>query len=65
MTEKHTSNASGSFTMRRSDERREFVCDRCLKPKTSKIQVAWDDRRAGETKTICTGCYGELLAKQL
>lgn len=39
----------------------EFTCQRCGKPKKSKTIILWNDNN--QTKTICNGCYGELLSK--
>lgn len=52
----------GSFISTRSDTVKSFICGHCLKPKTSKNSVQWT--KQNETKTICNGCYGELLAKK-
>jgi hypothetical protein len=60
MKEKTSTNSLGTFVMRRYDERRDFVCDRCLQPKSAKIEVEWHDSAADRTKTICNGCFGRL-----
>lgn len=52
----------GSFVFRREEERLEYVCDRCLRPKTTRIRVKWTDRNDVK-RHICNGCYGRLLAK--
>ena len=60
MNEKRSSNVYGNYVMRRFDEMHSFVCDRCLEPKSSKIEVEWEDPASGRTKTICNGCFGRL-----
>ncbi len=62
MTEKRTRSSNGPFLMRRLPERVEFVCDRCLQPKITKIQVQWTDPRTSQAKVICNGCYGRLMS---
>ena len=37
-----------------------FVCERCNNKKKSKTKVVWET--SSGSKTICNGCYGELLA---
>ena len=37
-----------------------FVCERCNNTKKSKTKVLWET--SSGSKTICNGCYGELLA---
>jgi len=58
-SEKLTKNAQGAFRLTRQDKSQEFVCDRCLEPKISKVMVEWTDTN-GRVKTICNGCYGRL-----
>jgi hypothetical protein len=52
-------NSLGEFQMLRHAESQNFVCDRCLRPKTSKIVVTWVHKDS-DTKTICNGCFGRL-----
>jgi hypothetical protein len=54
----------GTFQLTRHADRLEFVCDRCLRPKTTRTTVAWTTE-PGTVKTICNGCYGYLRAKGL
>jgi len=61
MKSKSVRNAMGHFVYTRSDEPRHFVCDRCLSPKTAKVQVSWVDD-GGRERTICNGCYGRVLS---
>jgi hypothetical protein len=60
MKEKRASNSHGDFVLRRYGEQRNFVCDRCLEPKVSKIEVEWVTRTSDEAKRICNGCFGRL-----
>ncbi len=53
---------AGTFVLTRRDERTQFVCDRCLEPKITKITVAWTTPTGGH-KTVCNGCFGRLKAK--
>lgn len=52
----------GTFQLTRHADRLEFVCGRCLQPKTTRNAVAWTTE-SGTVKTICNGCYGYLRAK--
>jgi hypothetical protein len=52
----------GHFVLYREEKNMDFVCDRCLRPKTAKIRVQWTDR-GGITRSLCNGCYGYLIAK--
>jgi hypothetical protein len=54
----------GTFQLTRHADRVEFVCDRCLRPKTARITVVWTTQ-SGTVKTVCNGCYGRLRAKGL
>ncbi|MCP8316395.1 MAG: hypothetical protein H3Z52_10435 [archaeon] len=38
-----------------------FLCFRCERNKTSKLQAEWHTSQG--IKVICNGCYGELVAK--
>jgi len=58
---KTTHNDHGQFVMTRRDESFELVCDRCLEPKITKVEVTWTTVM-GQTKRICNGCYGRLLS---
>jgi hypothetical protein len=50
----------GTFTLTRSDEPIEFVCDNCIEPKTAKITVRWD-KTDGTADRICNKCYGKEI----
>jgi hypothetical protein len=55
----------GTFERHRHDELQKFTCGRCGLPKTSKNTVTWTvGTGRGAVKTICNGCYGNLLAKE-
>ena len=60
MKEKTSTNSHGTFVMRRFDDRRNFVCDRCLEPKSAKIEVEWHDDASDRAKKLCNGCFGRL-----
>lgn len=47
--------------MRRHDSSCNFVCDRCLEPKTARIEVEWHETATGRIKILCNGCYGRLI----
>ena len=55
-------NEHGTFQLTRAEEPKEFACDRCLKPKRSKVSVQWHQTYTvtDYTKTICNKCYGWL-----
>ena len=53
-------NEDAHFTITRSDRSIDFVCDKCLKPKTAKTTVQWHSTDTALTKIICIGCYGDL-----
>ncbi len=53
-------NEHGTFQLTRAEESQNFVCDRCLKPKQSRVSVWWHETATDRTKTICNGCYGLL-----
>ena len=59
MSTKTTRNQHGTFVATRHDASLEFVCDRCLQPKISRVVVEWTTAN-GTTKRICNGCYGRL-----
>jgi hypothetical protein len=61
VTRKHRGNQYGTFILERFEENREFVCDRCLRPKVTRIIVRWTPT-VGSPKAICNGCYGWLSA---
>ncbi len=61
MSAKTTWNQHGTFVATRNEASLEFVCDRCLQPKISKVVVEWTAAN-GTTKHICNGCYGRLLS---
>jgi hypothetical protein len=63
MREKVVENSLGRFTFRRYSESRNFVCDRCLEPKVSKVEVAWERDSESIPKTICNGCFGQLSSR--
>lgn len=60
-TVKTTKNEVGHFIFYREENSMEYVCDRCLRPKITKVRVQWTDR-SGVIRNICNGCYGTLLA---
>jgi hypothetical protein len=62
-TQKKVTNQFGDFVVIRHDISVQFVCDRCLQPKVTKIVVTWVDKQ-GKEKTICNGCYGLLSSNQ-
>jgi hypothetical protein len=49
----------GQFTYQKYEAHKEFICDRCTKNKKSKNIIIWHD--ITNQKTICNGCYGELI----
>ena len=53
-------NEHGRFQLTRAEESQDFVCDRCLKPRRSRVSVWWHEAVTDRTKTICNGCYGQL-----
>lgn len=59
MDEKLVVNIHGEFRMLRHVESKNFVCDRCLRPKTAKVVVTWVNKNS-TSKTICNGCFGRL-----
>jgi transcription elongation factor Elf1 len=63
MNTKTTNFLQGILEYTRNDNSIEFTCERCNSVKKSKIVVKWKDNE-GETKTICNGCYGNLLSKE-
>ena len=54
--------SAGTFVFTRSETAKSFTCDNCGKPRVSKNTVEWTDKQ-GTKKTICNGCYGQLVAK--
>lgn len=52
---------AGQFRLTRQPTSQQFVCDRCLRPKVSKVIVEWHNA-AGTVRSICNGCYGNLRA---
>lgn len=54
-------NEHGSFEITRGSESKNFVCDRCFKPKIAKVSVEWKDKQ-NNVKIICNGCYGRLVS---
>ena len=63
MTAKTTKFSPGVLEYTRNDNSIEFTCERCNSVKKSKIVVKWKDNE-GIIKTICNGCYGNLLSKE-
>lgn len=63
MTTKTTEFAQGVLEYTRNDNSIEFTCERCNSVKKSKIIVKWKVNE-GKTKTICNGCYGNLLSNK-
>lgn len=61
MSTRTTRSGHGTFEMTRHDSSLEFVCDRCLQPKITKVIVKWTAAN-GMTKSICNGCYGRLMS---
>lgn len=59
--QKKSKNNNGEFIINRHDTAQNFVCDRCLRPKTAKIVVEWKNESGN--KNICNGCYGMLSAE--
>lgn len=55
-------NKLGRFELERRDKSDGFMCDRCLQPKISKIQVVWR-KPDGAVKTLCNGCYGRIVSE--
>ena len=60
--EKQTSTSAGTFVFRRHTEAQEFVCDRDLLPRKTKIVVHWTTLE-GIERTICNSCYGFLMSQ--
>lgn len=60
--EKKVTNNQGTFVYSRGEVAKEFTCGRCTQVKKSKASAQWTDK-SGVTKTICNGCYGNLLSK--
>ena len=60
---KQTRNEHGEYVFERLDDTAQFVCERCLKAKVSKIVVKWRTPE-GEEKKICNGCYGFLMSSR-
>jgi hypothetical protein len=60
--EKQTSTSAGTFIFRRHAEAQEFICDRDLLPRRSKIVVRWTTPEGAE-RTICNSCYGFLMSQ--
>ena len=54
-------NKHGTFVMTRQNQSFELLCDRCLEPKITKVEVTWTTPE-GRAKRICNGCYGRLLS---
>lgn len=61
-TEKRASTSAGTFVFRRYTEMQEFVCDRDLLPRRTKIIVHWKTPE-GVERTICNSCYGFLMSQ--
>jgi len=59
---KEVTNKHGRFQFTRADKLQDFVCDRCLKPKRSRVFVRWYVAGTDGPATICNGCYGYLLS---
>lgn len=57
-----TTNSHGTFCLTRGDDPSEFVCDRCLLPKTARATIEWANPRLERTKTLCVACYGTMRA---
>ena len=55
--------SQGVLEYTRNDNSIEYTCERCNSVKKSKIVVKWKSNE-GITKTICNGCYGNLLSKE-
>lgn len=60
-TARQTASEHGTFVLTRYEHRIEFVCDRCLQPKVTRLDVIWTNP-AGSRKRICNGCYGRLMS---
>ena len=63
MTTKSIKFSLGVLEYSRNDKLVEFLCERCHSLKKSKTVVKWklnDDT----SKTICNGCYGNLLGNK-
>jgi hypothetical protein len=60
MDERLIVNSHGEFRMLRNVETQNFVCDRCLRPKTAKVVVKWDNKNSG-SKSICNSCFSFLV----
>jgi hypothetical protein len=58
---KRVTNEHGTFVLTRHAESFGLVCDRCLKPKITKIAVEWTTP-GGNTKRICNRCYGRFVS---
>ena len=56
MDERLTENSHGEFRMVRHVEVQNFVCERCLRPKTTKLVYTWDNKNSG-LKIICNSCF--------
>jgi hypothetical protein len=52
----------GTLTLERHAVLQEFHCANCNKDKKSKNTAHWDTAD-GMCKTVCNGCFGEILAK--
>lgn len=63
MNTKITKFSRGVLEYTRHDNLIEFTCERCNSLKKSKIVVKWKTNE-GNTKTICNGCYGNLLSNK-
>ena len=61
-TKKRASTSAGTFVFRRYTEMQEFVCDRDLLPRRTKIIVHWKTPE-GVERTICNSCYGFLMSQ--
>jgi len=63
MNTKTTKFSQGVLEYTRNENSIEFTCERCNSVKKSKIVVKWKANE-GKKKTICNGCYGNLLSKE-
>ena len=58
-------NEHGTFQLTRAEESQNFVCDRCLKPKQSRVSVWWHETATDRTKTICIAVDVDVAPYQI
>jgi len=63
MKTKTTKYSKGILIYQRTADLNEFLCESCNQQKKSKIIVKLKTNE-GITKTICNGCYGNLLSRE-